>query len=88
MMHDATTCAIETHDHWGQIEVAANSGLDAPMSDELVCDDCRRKMFWDEADQSYHHLTEPERGCFLIPPEIDGKFVTRRIDLKAPQQPR
>lgn len=74
MTHTADTCTIETHDHWGQIEAAANFGLDAPMSDELACFECGRKIFWDEADQHYHHLTEPERGCFLIPPESDGVF--------------
>lgn len=67
--HTADSCTIESHDHWGQIEAAANFGLDTPMSDELVCGDCLRKMFWDEADQRYHHLTEPERGCFLLPDE-------------------
>lgn len=38
---------------------------DSPM----VCGDCGRVIFYDYGDELYHHDTEPQRGCFLIPPE-------------------
>jgi hypothetical protein len=37
------------------------------------CSDCDRPIIYGDDDQ-YHHLEEPERGCFLIRPEIDGEF--------------
>lgn len=30
------------------------------------CADCGRPMYYDYADEGYHHATEPERACYLI----------------------
>lgn len=77
MTHTADTCTIETHDHFGQFENFQNGGTWPPhCSDELICNDCGRNAYYDRADERYHHLIDPERGCFLIPPEIDGVFVS------------
>jgi hypothetical protein len=39
--------------------------------DELVerCNDCRQWVYWDEGDMNWHHLEDPQRGCFLYPSE-------------------
>lgn len=78
--HTAATCAIESHDHFGQIEAAANGTGRATGDDELKCGDCGRKIFYDEVADDYRHTEDPERGCFLIPAElslviVDGKPV-------------
>lgn len=89
MTHTAANCTVATHDHFGQIEAWRNGhGDDEPQpdSDELVCGDCGALMFYDYADDQYHHLEHPEIGCFLIPPEIDGVFQRpwppRQLDLR------
>ena len=33
------------------------------------CGDCGRAIEYDYADERYHHVEEPARGCFLIPAE-------------------
>lgn len=86
--HTAATCTIETHDHYGQKENFDNGGGYPPdETDEFICNDCGRRGYYDRGDENYHHLVEPEQGCFLIPPEIDGVFqrVARRLDLSTPQ---
>jgi hypothetical protein len=30
------------------------------------CEDCGRPIYWDEKAGDFRHVTEPERGCFLI----------------------
>jgi hypothetical protein len=35
----------------------------------LACADCGRRMAYDYRRESYRHLIEPRRGCFLIPAE-------------------
>lgn len=49
----------------------------------LACDDCGRPTFYDRADERYHHVEDPARGCFLIPeeersPEIQTLIETER----------
>jgi len=35
----------------------------------LRCSDCDRPIYYDYADEGYHHALEPGVGCFLIGPE-------------------
>ena len=35
----------------------------------LECPDCGRPTVYDDATETYRHIDEPERGCFLIAPE-------------------
>lgn len=35
----------------------------------MVCEHCGRPIYYDYADEAYHHAVEPQRGCFLIPAE-------------------
>jgi hypothetical protein len=50
-----------------------NSGSTRLYSDEggglLRCNDCHRAIYYDYADEDYHHRTNPQVGCFLIAPE-------------------
>jgi hypothetical protein len=36
------------------------------------CNDCGRPVVWDEERNDYRHTVEPERGCFLIAPEVQA----------------
>jgi hypothetical protein len=76
-MHDSTNCKIDTHDHTGGIEAAANCGLPVPEDDELRCLDCGRVCFYDYATDDYHHGDDPETGCFLIPSEAPRTHLFR-----------
>lgn len=33
------------------------------------CNDCGRRVVWDEERMDYRHTEQPERGCFLIAAE-------------------
>lgn len=63
---DASECTVEAHDHFGQIEAAANGGDPVPDSDLLVCGDCGAPMHYDYGDESYHHDNPEAPACFLI----------------------
>lgn len=72
MTHTADTCEVSTHDHFGQRQAFENGTGREPLpdSDELLCGDCERRIYYDYGQpERYRHLTEPERGCFLIPSE-------------------
>lgn len=59
------TCVNERHDHFGQIEAAANgTGFDTG-NDLLVCGDCRAPMHYDYGVEDYRH-DDPTVTCFLI----------------------
>lgn len=45
------------------------SDEDEAAGERMRCNDCGRPIFYDYADEDYHHVDEPERGCFLIGPE-------------------
>lgn len=42
----------------------------------MTCDDCGRPSYYDTADESYHHATDPGRGCFLIPAETRKVYAS------------
>jgi len=37
-----------------------------------ACKDCGRPVEYREEDGCYHHLKDPQRGCFLIAPEMSS----------------
>lgn len=37
---------------------------------QMKCSDCGRPTFYDYVTEDYRHVSEPERGCFLIPAEV------------------
>lgn len=41
------------------------------------CNDCGRPTKYDYELERYRHLEEPERGCFLIRPEIPPRVLDR-----------
>lgn len=58
-----------TRDYTGQIEAAENGTGPDTGNDWLICGDCGRPMYYDNADDNYHHAISAGDGCFLIPAE-------------------
>lgn len=45
--------------------------------DAELCNDCRRPITYDYSTESYRHLENPERGCFLIRAELPPRVLER-----------
>lgn len=77
IIRDADTAVAEANRRY--LEKADNRGpkskdvyesdVDEETGTLMTCIDCGRHIFYDYMDEQYHHSTEPERGCFLIPAE-------------------
>jgi hypothetical protein len=55
--------------NWPGTEMPDGSVL--TTEEPMRCGDCDRPTYWEEADWTYHHAVDTDRGCFLIGAEPD-----------------
>lgn len=59
--------ALEDHGMPGRRDEAVE--LEGDLLVPMTCHGCGRPAYYDTADDRYHHATDPDVGCFLIPGE-------------------